>query len=373
MNRRSSIEAATNMYSVVMRRGVCPRSVACVLLVTLCMARSSHARETGASSELNQLLSDGIALRRVGKDAEALALFLRANGLDPESARVQAQLGTTYQALGRWIAADTHLTEALSHAGDEYIERHRAAIERAHEIVKDHLGSLAVEGVPAGADVSLNGRVIGSLPMARPERVAVGSYLLEVSLARHYTESRPISIKPRVLTRETVDLVPHSPKRATVAVAGAAVAGARRAEEAVLPGAVSSEVVSSDAVVPIDSDGGAPAWLPWTFGGASAATAAVGVFSWVKAREHAERWNDNSRCRNRLGVTRETLCGDERESARRYQTIAITGGIASGLFAVAAIWAGIAEAPDDGPVGSAGVGLSHCTWRGDGMVCHGAF
>jgi hypothetical protein len=136
--------------------------------------------------------------------ARALVLFQQALEREPESARVFAQLGVTYQALGRWVLADTYLSQALARGGDPYIERHRPALEQASALVKDHLGLLDVQGSPAGAEVQLNGQSFGKLPLAEPVRVPVGSYLMEVSLAGHYGISEPIRISARALTRESL-------------------------------------------------------------------------------------------------------------------------------------------------------------------------
>jgi PEGA domain len=328
----------------------------------LSLTASSHAQSASASpnaARVEELLRQGIELRRTGKDAEALAVFRQAADLDPESARVRAQLGVTHQALGRWLSADTYLTEALAQAGDPYIGRHVAALEKALEIVKDHLGSLAVEGGPAGADVSLNGRWIGRLPLSA-RAVAVGSYLMEVTLEGHYSESRPLSITKRALTRESVELVPYA-----------------KGDVAAQPGVSRS---SSDVSVALGAPSAAPgedrfertfgSWVPWMFGGASAASASVAIVFWAKREEHAKRWNDNSVCRNQVGVPRKTLCGDERDSGEQAQTIAYASGGLSLAFAAGAIWTALAGRSTSEP---ASAGLEACALGPSGVDCFGRF
>jgi PEGA domain-containing protein len=333
-----------------------------MLSALLCFTQLGHAQAPSPSpnaARVEELLSQGIELRRDGKDAEALSLFRQAADLDPDSARAQAHLGVTNQALGRWLSAETYLTDALNHPGDPYIERHRPALEKALEMVKDHIGSLAVDGGPAGADVSLNGRSIGRLPLtAQP--VAVGSYLMEVSLAGHYSVSRPISVAKRALTRESVELVPHGKGDVAASAGGGAGAiglgsplGARAAGQ------------GEDTFVKAF-----PSWVPWTFGGASAASAAVATVFWAKREEHAKRWNDNAVCRNEVGVTREELCGDERDNGKQAQTIAFVSGGLSLAFAAGAIWTALAGHSSSEPESA---GLAACALGPSGVDCFGRF
>jgi PEGA domain-containing protein len=328
----------------------------CSLLLSF--GEHAHAQEQNPSAnaaQVEDLLERGIELRRNGKDGEALVLFRQAADLDPDSARAQAHLGVTNQALGRWLSAETYLKDALGHTGDPYIERHRAALERALEAVKDHIGTLAVDGGPAGADVSLNGRSIGRLPLAA-QPVAVGSYLLEVSLAGHYSVSRPVIIARRALTREGVELVPHGKGEQAAAGGGVGVSAG-------LGG--SGARPEQDTFVKTF-----PSWVPWTLGGASAASAAVATIFWVKRNEHADRWNDDDRCLNIVGQSRETLCADERDKGEQAQTIAIVGASLSAAFAAGAIWTALSGESKPAP---ASAGLEACTLSPVGLACSGRF
>lgn len=347
-----------------MARRVRNQAWVCGVAALLAIASPLHAQGGGEASdgarsaELEALLERGIALRREGKDAEALEVFRRAVQVDPESARAQAQLGVTNQALGRWVQADTYLAEALSHTQDPYIARYRDALERAHQVVQDHIGTLQVDGGPAGATVALNGRVVGTLPVREPLKVAVGSYLLEVSLQDHYSVTRPVSVNKRMLTRETVELVPFG-----AGAAPAVAAGATGGDGVALGGGSARDSAERD------SGGSVPRWLPWALGGASAASAVVATWGWVEREDNARRWNDDRRCLNIVNVSRETLCGDVRESGERAQTIAIVSSGAAVAFAAGAIWAALAGEPES----EREVGLTACSLGHQGLACSGRF
>src|SRR5688500_5007277 len=78
--------------------------------------------------ESEALLARGNQLRRAGDDEGALPIFKRAYELH-KSPRTIAQLGLVEWALGRWVDADEHLTEALKAVNtDVWIRNNRTTI-----------------------------------------------------------------------------------------------------------------------------------------------------------------------------------------------------------------------------------------------------
>ena len=296
-----------------------------LVLSTSLSARAAEGSD-GTHARLETLLAEGIELRRANRDSEALVLFRQAAKLAPGSAEVAAHLGSTYQALGEWLSADTYLSEALRQRQDPFVVRHQVALERALAVVGDHIGSIEVEGGPAGADVFLDGRLVGNLPMSVPVRATVGSYLMEVKLRGHYGVTRPVSIVAQRLVRENVQLVAHSPVEATQS----------SVQNAALPREPQGFVGQTD-VLPVeqDSEASGSGWVPWVLGGLAAGAAVTsGVAWWVRERS-ARRYNDDSNCLA-VGMTRDELCGDEREKGERAQTVAIVSGAAAVVLGTAA-------------------------------------
>ncbi|MEO8185708.1 MAG: tetratricopeptide repeat protein [Deltaproteobacteria bacterium] len=334
-------------------------------LATLGATSQSLAQSSSAASDASQseeLLERGVELRRTSQDTQALVLFRQALDLDPQSSRAQAHLGTTYQALGRWVLAETYLARALEHSDDSYVERHRAALEQAQEFVKDHLGLLEVQGNPPGAEIRLNGQRLGTLPMSEPAHVPVGSYQMEVSLAGHYGSSEPIHISRRALTREAVELLPLS--------AGARSAGTRSAATPNLGPAGTADAVSGSGSVAREASS-VPAWLPWTLAGVSAGAAGLATAAWIQRENHANRWQDDGQCLNVPGATRQSLCGAERTRGLRAQTVALVSGGAAMAFAIAAVWTALADGADS-PTSEL-AGLESCGIGLAGASCFGRF
>ncbi len=158
-----------------------------------------------AAEEPDEMLKRGVQLRRDGKDAEALEVFRKAYSLRA-SPRAAAQVGLAEQALGRWIAAEAHLTEALRAPEDPWIKKNRAALEGALESVGRRLATLEVLGGPVGAEVLVEGTKVGELPLPRPLRVPAGVLRVEVRAPGHGGATRMVVAEPRSHTRETIEL-----------------------------------------------------------------------------------------------------------------------------------------------------------------------
>lgn len=116
------------------------------------MGPTAMAQETAT---VDQMIQDAIALRREGRDADALALFESAYAMAARP-RLSAEIGLAEYALGHWSEAYDHLTEALTNTTDPWISSHRAALEQAQGEVFEHLGELIVDG-PVGTEVRVDG------------------------------------------------------------------------------------------------------------------------------------------------------------------------------------------------------------------------
>jgi hypothetical protein len=308
-------------------------------------AQSSGRAE---NPEADKFVAEGIELRARGKDTEALRAFQKAAEIDPDSVRVQIHLATVYQALGNWLRADDYLSMALARQNHPYVNRHRQTLEDAKRVIDANIGRLEVEGEPAGAEVRLNGRLVGTLPLAAPIRSTVGSFLLEVRHEGHYTAQRPITITGGGLVRESVQLEPLPADAAFSGGAGASPA--------------------SGNISDVD-DGGAP-WLTWTFVGAAGIAGATTIGALVFREMHAGRWNDNTRCLE-VERTRAEVCGDERDKANTAETVAVVGGALTGAFALGAVLNALGVFGSDAP--PAEVGFRGCNLGIAGASCFGTF
>jgi hypothetical protein len=307
-------------------------------------------------TRVEQLIQLGMQRRQAGLDADALESYRQAAALEPDNARVLAHIGVTYQALGRWVSALAYLMQALARSEEPYIRSHQSELREALDIVEGHLGRLEVYGGPPGAETSVNGQLVGRLPMAAPVPITAGSYLLEVRAAGHYGLSRPISVVPRSLTREEVQLTPQ------------------RAETLELSPSGDPKGLASGGVG-VDAGSSAPLWLPWVLGGSSAVAFATTIVAW-RAREHyVGRWNDDDHCLAIIGVRREERCGGDFDRGKRAETVAWVSGAAAGALAAGAVISALLVAvPEEAVAGSgSGAASSGCVPTLSGAACFGTF
>jgi hypothetical protein len=285
-------------------------SLAFASVPSLAFARETDATED-AQEDADSLIERGIALRKSGADADALPLFQQAEQLDPESTRVKVHLAATYQALGQWEAADRYLTRALEHPGDPYVQKHQATLATARRTIDGHIGQLRILGGPKGTEVRLNGRSIGTLPLADTVRVEAGIYTLEARLPGHYPVTRSVALAGGVLVRETIELEPQ---------------GAR--EERPAP-------MSATAPAPQVEESHTN-WWAWTFGGLAVASGVLAVGAWATREKHADTWNDDEECL-RPNRSRESVCGSELDKGQKAETWMWIGGGAAVAFSAAAL------------------------------------
>jgi tetratricopeptide (TPR) repeat protein len=168
--------------------------------------RIALERLPGKKTGVDGLLSDGISLRKQGDDARALPLFQQAHDLEP-SPRTAAQLGLVEMALGRWVPAENHLSEALSFSGDDWIVRNGPQLRGAIASVRENIGEIEVTGGPPAAEVTVNGNPVGRLPLRAPARVAAGTAQVAVRASgyRDAATSAEVEGGKRVAVRIVLD------------------------------------------------------------------------------------------------------------------------------------------------------------------------
>jgi hypothetical protein len=186
------------------------------VLVALC-ACAATAGIARADDSAEACVKRGVELRRAGRDLEALEQFQRAYAMAP-SPHVLAQLGLAEQALGRWPDAEAHVAGALAKP-DAWVTKNRAALEESLQVIRPHLGSLEVLGSPEGAEVVVDGRVVGKLPLPQPVRVNAGTVAVEVRAHGYLTIARSLAVAAGELTRESVTLLAQ-PSRGEVMEGG---------------------------------------------------------------------------------------------------------------------------------------------------------
>jgi hypothetical protein len=184
------------------------------MVSTTAAPRQGRADEDEADAADGQVAAEehvqsGLRLRREQRDVEALAEFHEAYKLHA-TPRIRAQVGLAEQALGQWTAAESDLRAALG-AADSWVNEHRPTIELALGYVETHLGWLLVETNVAGAEVSVDGAVVGRAPLERPARVAAGTAHVSLGADGYRRLDRSVNVEPGERTLVYVELVAAPP------------------------------------------------------------------------------------------------------------------------------------------------------------------
>lgn len=149
-----------------------------LVVLSLAVAITSESRPARAdAAEVEALIAKGNELRRAGTPGPALPYFQKAYEL-ARTPRTAGQLGLAELAAGYPVDAAEHLASALRTPDDPSIVKYRKMLTDALTIARSQIGELALEGSPAGAEVVVDGRAIGVLPLSVP--LKLGAHNTEI-------------------------------------------------------------------------------------------------------------------------------------------------------------------------------------------------
>src|SRR3982751_5524448 len=158
-----------------MRRQVA--AVVAVSAVACWLAGGGSARAADAEADPEDaLIHRGIELRRQGNDR-------------PE------------QALGLWPQAEQHVREALAAKDVAWVRKNRATVETALATIRGHIGHVQVDGGVPGAQVTINGRPVGLIPLPDAVAVSAGPVDIEVRAVGYAPVLKTVNVAAGEVTR----------------------------------------------------------------------------------------------------------------------------------------------------------------------------
>jgi hypothetical protein len=342
------------------------RSNIAVVLAVAWSVFSTSAR--AARGDEDSLIRQGVESRRRQHDAEALDFFRNAYELN-HSPRAAAQMGLAELALGRWVASEAHLEEAIASSADPWVAKHLAMLKESLDRVRQRVGELEILGGPPLATIAIEGVVVGTLPLSKPIRVRSGDCRFVVTAPGYEPTTRTVDVSPGRLTRETVSLskVASSPAQATNDADTSARQVTVESDQARVavrePGARDASAPTTVTNSPQPTESAAPSYLP-TVGivltSAGVAALGAGVFFSVKTRSAGQDASDSG-----------TFDPDADSAGRRYQTLQyVAYGVGAALVAggITAFVLGSNRTPDRGAtqvaiIPSSGGGSAFLTCR----------
>jgi hypothetical protein len=195
---------------------------AVLLSATLCSVNTWAAEQPPARAQADELMRQGVELRRQGRNTEALEIFLKAQAIAP-SASVLAQIGSVELSLGRWVDAETHLEQALARHDPPWTDssKNREMLEKMLADARKRIARLDVRGT-AGAGVAIDGRQVGALPLPAAIHVTAGTIRLMVTAPGRQPLERTVTLvggEEATVVAELALLPPQAPPPTTAAIA----------------------------------------------------------------------------------------------------------------------------------------------------------
>ena len=300
--------------------------LACAFVVAA-VEPSAHAgaRRGATKSEDEQLIQQGLDLRDKGQDDAALELFRRAYKVSA-TGRAAAQMALAEQALGHWVDAEAHLTEALR-ADEPWIVRNKTLLTQALTDIRSHIGSLDLVGGAAGAEVVLNGQTVGTLPLGAPLRAPAGSVALEVRAPGYLPVVRNVVVPSGGTARETLSMVSLGQSPAVPESAAPVAEGAKPAA-----------TTSADGSPPISDESGSlrrPIGL--ALGIAGVAGLGVGTGFYIAYRDRSNDFNKTP-CYASLPMRGGSGCQVVYDGIIHAQVFSILGFTAGALAIAAGVY-----------------------------------
>jgi hypothetical protein len=348
--------------------------VAFVGAVVATVAAQSSAVGAGSSDDADGLIRHGIELRKAHDDEGAAREFQKAYD-QVHTPRAAGQLGLAEQALGRWEDAERHVGEALHTPDDAWVVKSRAILDEALGTIQSHLARIVVIGDPEGADLSINGRLVGKLPLAEAVRVSAGEVEVELHASGYVPAQRTLTMVGGQYQR----LVLHLAKE-TETVANGTNASARE-ETAGAGGAVAPIQISTTPSVEPPSQ--ARTVLKWSAAGAAGLGLAVGVTFTILHAHNVSAFDDNPlNCADDNGTaviqnstTQAPGCQGALDAYRRDSTWAIVGYVGAGVFAATWLVLQLTERTADAAPAQHASAIPFCAPSGSGfgIACSGRF
>jgi hypothetical protein len=310
--------------------------VAFVGFVVAVVVGQPFARAGGSSNEADSLIRHGIELRKAHDDEGAAREFQKAYD-QIHTPRAAGQLGLAEQALGRWEDAERHVGEALHAAGDAWVVKNRVILDEALGAIQGHLARIEVLGDPEGADVSVNGRGVGKLPLKEAVRVSAGEVEVELHASGYVPMQRTLTIVAGQYQRLVLHLTKEAPASAGEVPSVTKAAGEPR------PASESTPVTPLVATPPpADEPSTARSVVKWSAAGLAAVGLAVGIVAAVEHGKNVSAFDNHTMpsCFEKDGVAVDgngspaPACQAILNSYRSDKTWAIVGFTSAGVFAV---------------------------------------
>lgn len=181
------------------------------LLLVLCtLAASGLAREVRAEdpkAAAHEHFDKGLTAWNDQRFGEAIGEFEKAFELWPDY-RVLYNIGKVRVALGRSVEAVDAFETYLAQGGDELAQDRKQEVRDAIAAQMSHIATLDVKVSIEGAEVRIDGKLIGRSPLAGALRITEGKHTLEALSPGRTTQLRELELQGATSTEVVLTFPP---------------------------------------------------------------------------------------------------------------------------------------------------------------------
>ncbi|HMF41065.1 MAG TPA: PEGA domain-containing protein [Polyangia bacterium] len=252
------------------------------------------------SSDPEALIRKGNELRQQGRNEEALPLFQAAYAAE-RTPRTAGQLGLSEMTVGYWAEAEAHLTEALEFPSHPWVAKNSEGLREMLRKAHAKIAEVIVDGSPKGAEVHVNGRLVGTLPLASPLRIGEGRIEVTLAAPNHKPEMRSLSVIGGQKQNVTINLDKVAPEAPPVVTQPA------RPPAAAAPASGASLSVLAIAEIPAEHRS---KWPAIAAGGAGLVAFGFGVAELYRWQHAENSFNDHLGPAQGSPTTTQHDCGE---------------------------------------------------------------
>jgi len=307
------------------------------VLLAVCLALPRPASGEEPAAEAERLIRHGLELRKAHDEQAAVRELQKAYGL-VHTPRAAGQLGLAEQALGRWEDAEQHVREALEADADPWVVKNHGPLADAMGLIQRHLGRIEIVGEPEGAQVLVNGRAAGSLPLAQPVPVSAGEVDVELRAPAYQPAQRTVTVAAGQYRRIVVRLA----KEVTAAPAAVDTPPVPSLVTPPVPEPAAPVAEISKVAEPrVDGPSTSRRVIKWSAAGLAAGSLALGVAFTIVQRKNVAAFDSYKVCEDRDGtaVVRGTAmpmpqCQQALHDYLMDEKVAIAGFVGAGAFGI---------------------------------------
>ena len=258
------------------------------LVAVWIVSRSSGNRRPRGPTRLKSKRSSprATSCAGAGTPGPALPYFQRAYQL-ARTPRTTGQLGLAELAAGYPVEAAEHLASALETPNDPSIVKFRQMLADALTMARAQIGELAIQGSPAGAEIVVNGRGAGVLPLSSTIKVPARNTEVVVRAPGHTERRELVPIAGGQRHELTVNLE----KIAKLAEQPSVIAATSSPPSPTPAAAPSASAVVEHQSPDVDASGSSLRTAAWVFGGGALVAAGAGLALNLAARSNRSEFD----------------------------------------------------------------------------------